>query len=283
MKKILVIGVLLGLGVVCFAEDKMHNFQVAYEMSNYKYSEPKVMNLKAMPKYGFSLQYMRRSVLSREWLEEDPSFAILDFRYMIGDVDYKGALLDGTPLSVSNLKDYYIELGLRLGKEYDLGLAWRIAPYFGLGYRRLTNHLEEAGTIGYLRESRYVYMPFGMNLRYTTEYGTNVMLNTEIDWLLRGSQYSGVMHDALIIGSDTYDLAGNRNKQDQGYGLRTSLKLEKSWEKIGLFVEPFIRYWHIQNSNIEAKEIVGTGLALDGFYEPKNWTYEYGLKAGITF
>jgi len=284
MKKLFVLAIMTVLSVCAFAEDKLHSFQVAAEVSNYKYREPHTMNLKAFPKAGFSIKYLRRSVLSKELLEEDPSFASLEFRYMTGDVDYTGGRFDGTPLSLKGMKDYYIEAGLRIGKEYHLSYDWRVGPYLGLGWRQLTNHLEQGGEGGYLRESRYFYMPLGFDFRYTTYGGWDVVWNGEFDWLIKGSQYSGTMADAVDIGGVTYDLEPNRNSQDDGYGLRTSLKIEKAFgEKIGIFVEPFVRYWHIQNSDIGYKRISGTSWAVEGFYEPKNYTWEYGLKAGVSF
>ncbi len=275
MKKIGFLFGLLLITLTAAAQDKLHNLQIAYEVSDYKYREPGLMYLRAKPKQGVSVLYTRRSVLSREVSESDRSFASLEFRYMTGDVDYHGGTFAGTPLTLYDLKDYYFETALRLGAVYEFGTSWEAWPYFGIGWRQLRNHLEEGGEGGYLRESTYWYMPIGMNLKYRTENGWQVVLNGEFDWLLRGTQYSGEMMGILD---------GNTNDQNEGYGVRVSLKAEKSLGKVGLFIEPFWRYWHIQNSTIGHKDIIGApGWFMDGFYEPKNYTHEYGLKAGISF
>lgn len=280
MKKIGIIVGLLLLSLGAFAQDKLHNLQIAYEVSNYKYREPGLMYLRAQPKQGISILYTRRSVLSGDVSESDRSFASLEFRYMTGKVDYHGGRFDGTPLTLYNLKDYYFEGVLRVGAAYDLNENWELWPYLGFGWRQLRNHLEEGGPGGYLRESTYWYLPIGLNTRFHTESGWNFVLNGEFDWLLKGTQYSGEMDLGEPIGT----LDGNTNAQNQGYGVRISLKAEKSLGKIGLFVEPFWRYWHIQNSSIGGKDLINyPGWYLDGFYEPKNYTHEYGLKAGITF
>ena len=274
MKKLGWVAALLLLTTAAFAQEKTHSLEIAYEISNYKYREPGVMYMRARPKQGVSVLYTRRNVLSHDSSQSDKYFTSLEFRYMTGDVDYYGGRFDGTPLTLTNLNDYYFEAAWRLGVVYELGTSWEVWPYVGLGWRQLRNHLEEGGEGGYLRESTYWYMPLGFFVKYRTENEWLFALNGEFDWLLKGEQYSG----------EVGDLDGNTNHQNQGYGVRISLKTEKNFGKIGVFVEPFWRYWHIQNSSVGYKEIISApGWAIDGFYEPKNYTHEYGLKVGLSF
>jgi hypothetical protein len=61
--------------------------------------------------------------------------------------------------------------------------------------------------------------------------------------------------------------------QNTGYGLRLSGKVSKKIDaKTSVFIEPFIRYWDIANSDI-----------INGYLEPKNNTVEYGAKIGVSF
>ena len=280
MKKI---GWLAGMLLLCggaVAQDKLHNLDIGYEISNYKYREPGLMYLRAKPKQGISAVYTRRSVLSDEISESDPSFVSLEFRYMTGDTDYYGGRMDGTPLQLDNLKDYYFEAIFRLGAVYTLDEHWELWPYLGFGWRQLRNHLEEGGDGGYLRQSTYWHIPLGVSIRYHEEEAWNFVLNGEFEWLIRGSQYSGSMYVGDPIGT----LAGNTNRQHKGYGLRASFKAERMLGKVGIFIEPFWRYWHIQNSSVGYKALEDfPGWVLDGFYEPKNHTREYGLKVGVSF
>ncbi|MBR3604204.1 MAG: hypothetical protein IKL48_06010 [Elusimicrobiaceae bacterium] len=276
MKKILVfLFCLVGLCTEVFAEEKKHSLQVAYEMSNYKYREPGLMSVKARPKYGVSAAYTLRGLLSQDFAGDDHSFATIDFRYMTGDADYYGGIQDGTgnvtPFTYKGIEDYYFEAGLRMGAVYSFADNWQVWPYFGFGWRKLVNHLEESGETGYLRESTYWYLPIGANLKYINN-DWEFALNGEFDYFLKGKQYSGPVSG----------MEGNNNDQGEGYGVRVSLKAEKKFEKVGVFVEPFWRYWHIQNSSLAWKEITGTGWAM-GVIEPKNYTHEYGLKIGVSF
>jgi hypothetical protein len=90
-------------------------------------------------------------------------------------------------------------------------------------------------------------------------------LNPEFDLFLIGQQTSGI------------DINGNgeplKNTQHVGYGFRVSSKVSKKIEdKFAVFLEPFVKYWNIANSDF-----------VDGYLEPKNNTVEYGVKIGITF
>ena len=114
---------------------------------------------------------------------------------------------------------------------------------------------------GYLRESNYVYVPFTGELRFkggVWEFD----LRGELDYLLFGLQESHMEPRTL------------RHDQHSGYGLRASAKLQVNLDgnKTGVFVEPFYRYWDIQDSQ-----------ANGGYLEPHNTTREFGLRAGIAF
>ncbi len=304
MKKIGLLVGLLFVGVFAFAQDKVHNFSISYEIEDYQYREPGLMKVKSQPKQGASIVYTRRGLRSLDGdVSDDNTFASIEFRYMTGSGKYIGGTVSYdyethvetvTPFTYDGIDDYYMELGLRLGKVYNLGQEWDIWPYFGGAWRHLTNHLEQSGPGGYKRESTYWTLPLGFNVRYHQdpfdhEYGWNVTLNAEFDWLLKGIQYSGPMPNAVTdIYDNTYNLSGNSNRQNEGYGVRGSIKVEKSLGKVGVFIEPFARYWHIQNSTIGYKLIENpdgtpTPYYIDGYYEPTNRTYEYGCKVGITF
>ena len=83
-------------------------------------------------------------------------------RLGVGLVDYTSA---GTG-TMQDIPDYHAELNLYAGipfQKFDL----RITPFAGFGYRYLLNasgqKLSSNGYSGYDRESRYFYMPLGLN------------------------------------------------------------------------------------------------------------------------
>ncbi len=70
------------------------------------------------------------------------------------------------------------------------------------------------------------------------------------------------------------------NHQEKGYGIRASMKLLKHYMLADFYVEPFIRFWNIEDSK------VGTSPSSFGDFvglEPKNTTTEIGSKFGLQF
>ncbi len=284
MKK-LILALLAGL--ICFpafaVEHKKHNVEFAYEHSKYTYREPHMANpIKDHGhKNGASIVYTNYSLLSSEYDERDPSFGQIELRYMGGNVDYDGWMqyTNGTvtPFSASGLKDYYFEAALKVGRVYTLSNPLELAPYLGLGWRQLRNHAEEMGMGGYERTSTYIYLPVGLNFTYAPGERFSLTLNGQFDILLHGNQYSrmtdipGYLDDAS-------------NRQDQGFGARVSVKAALDMKGCGLFIEPFWRYWHIQNSN-EVWYYYNADPTMPAFalIEPFNTTHEYGIRAGIMF
>ena len=287
MKKILLGLVFISLAVPALAKDQRHKLEIAYEYSDYGYREPHMQYPihNVATKQGVSVVYTRQSLKSEELNEEDTTFGSLEFRYMNGKADYDGYLQDGTPFKTYDDKDYYMEAALKLGQYYSLGSsAVRVWPYMGIGWRSLRNGedglKDYGGVLGwsYQRTSTYVYVPLGMN--FTVELGdaARLTLNGQFDWLIHGNQNSHV--------DDSWNVNSISNKQDKGFGVRASVKLETDLGGMGLFVEPFWRYWKIQNSEKVTYYVYDSGGYIVGqgaMWEPFNITREYGIRAGITF
>ena len=70
------------------------------------------------------------------------------------------------------------------------------------------------------------------------------------------------------------------NNQDDGYGLRGSIKLIKMGKKQVYVFEPYIRYWNIENSETVFGLLEGAPYDI---WEPKNRTTEIGLAFRVRF
>lgn len=274
MKKITLMIVLFIIALPVFAQDKKQSLFISYENSDYGYKEPA---LQYPPHWsgrmqGVSAEYIRRSAMSdgEEVSESDKSFFAVELRYMQGKVDYNGYLWNGTPSRADDITDYYMEGILKAGYTYDFGQSgFSLWPYAGLGGRFLTDKLDESGPSGYRRESTYIYIPVGFNLRKQMGSSFSLTLNAQGDILLSGRQISKIEGTGNV-----------HNTQDEGYGLRAGLRIQYNFGTFGIFAEPFYRYWHIQNSEPQ--------YYTDGYYiytllEPKNETREAGVKIGIVF
>ena len=185
------------------------------------------------------------------------------------DYEYSGKL-DGIP-------DQQWELRTLLGYDFAVDSTFFITPYIGLGYRFLrddsSGKISTTGARGYNRESNYWYSPAGIVLIKILPEGWTLAANAEFDYLWTGKQKT----DLSDVSPALPDV---ENGQDQGYGLRGSIWVEKKFTYTSVLFEPFIRYWHISQSDFVIA--VGPGSIVAGI-EPKNNTTEIGARIAIKF
>lgn len=228
------------------------------ELSHITYKEPGLMSERGIM-YGFNVFYSLVSDV--QWKVEG--------KLSTGQVAYTGALMDGTPLSISGIGDTMLEVrGL-------WGLSKPHAPYFqgpfaGLGYRYLYDGADKS-EYGYRRESRYKYVPLGYEYVYAdeSESGWTTGWVIEYDYFLSGSQVSHLSDHNPGVSDMT-------NEQKEGYGYRASLKFRKSTDRINLTIEPFVRYWNIAQSVMQTVTYYGYPVGYG--YEPANNSTEIGVK-----
>lgn len=238
----------------------VHSFDIGLEAFYKEYKEPDVMNEKGMM-YGLGLAYTYH----------DKAMFKASLLIAYGEVDYENSgKLDGIP-------DQHWELRCLLGYDFIIDPTFYITPYIGLGYRFLRDDssgmITTTGARGYNRESNYWYSPVGIALIKILPEGWTISAEAEFDYLWFGKQKS-YLSDASALLPDI------ENDQDQGYGLRGSIRIEKKFVYTSFFVEPFVRYWHISRSDDTI--VAGSGLFVYG-YEPKNNTTEIGAMVGLKF
>lgn len=193
-------------------------------------------------------------------------------RFNYGKVDYESRP-SGT---IDDITDYTLELRGLLGKDMPLGQRFLLTPYIGLAYRYLNDDtggmISSTGARGYERESRYFYLPVGAELAAQVTSQWKVSVKGEYDVFLQGEQTSKL--------SDVAGFADLENDQESGFGFRVSGKLSYMAENYEFFVEPFYRYWHIEDSNLSTS--IGSVFITTG-YEPENETQEIGGRIGVKF
>jgi len=235
-----------------------HTWEIGSEVYHFRYREPGAMEDNGVF-YGTVVGYTYRGwvpVSPEESFSEGKGLLRLEGRFACGQVDYDGALSSGTPYKVDDIEDYVIETRLLLGIE-ALDEDWLASLYSGFGYRYL-NDDSSFDLNGYERESNYLYVPFGYQLDGSLRDGWSWGARFEADILVWGKQYTH-MSDVGLIDFD--------NRQREGYGLRGVVRFRNKNKAGILLVEPFIRYWDIEDSEVES-----------GFYEPANRTTEFGVQ-----
>jgi len=147
-----------------------------------------------------------------------------------------------------------------------------MSVFGGIGYRYLHSNIRgftSTGNIGYLRNNIMIYMPLG--IRTENMLSNGLTLNTEYDYMLKGTQYSAL--------SDFSSLSNPSNNQPSGYGIRLSAKKRFYGFDIGVFYQ----YWNIKTSDPSPVYEITTGKLFGYAIEPANTTKIFGLNLSQTF
>ena len=241
----------LGVPAVGLAEPMgMYTWEVGAEVFHNKYQEPGVMEEKGLG-YGISgsLTYHNKVMIRTEG------------RFNNWWTDYKGS---GT---IDNIYDYLFEFRVLGGYDFQISNTFTITPYLGFGYRYLNDDFV------YNRESNYYYSPIGLEILPKSKNTWSIGAAFEYDYFWKGRQLTHLA-DFYSFSSDVV------NKQDDGYGLRGSIKLIKMGKKQVYVFEPYIRYWNIENSETVFGLLEGAPYDI---WEPKNRTTEIGLAFRVRF
>lgn len=242
------------------------SWRIASEVSYYRYQEPGVMELDGTY-YGIVGSYTWYRLRDRrtEEVGQNASWTTvrLEGRLSSGRVDYDGAYMDGTPVSIRNIEDWLVNVKGLWGVEWHPAQPLN-ALYVGLGYRYLRNDTS-FHPAGYLRESNYVYVPIGARRDLDLPGGWELGVTGEFNALIIGRQISHL---------DEVDSSWPRvrNWQWPGFGAAAFLELRRQFDRFDLAFAPFLRYWWIAES-----------AESDGFVEPENNTLEYGVSGVVRF
>lgn len=234
--------------------------EIGGEMYYYKYEEPDFAELEGLF-HGMSADYTFRNFTIPLVVRGEVGLAW-------GVLDYSS---NGTGTADSN-DNFVAEPRLWVGYDFE---AWggAVTPYFGIGYRYLENNMggviSTTGAGGYDRISQYVYSPVGFEWFMPLQGDWTGIYMMEFDIFWDGTQKSELSDVAAGLSDLT-------NDQNGGFGFRTSVRL--SGEALGyqITVEPFFRYWLVNDSDVST--IRYQGVAVGYGLEPENQTFEAGAK-----
>lgn len=251
--------------IFSFAEEpfKKHNWEIGPEVSYIRYEEPDVMKEEGIM-YGLGGSYTYHNNLMLKG-EANGGY---------GEVDYSSTE-SGT---IDNIPDYKFEVKGLAGYDFPVFDATYFTPFAGVGYRYLNDDssgmLSSTRAAGYERESNYFYTPVGFELLTNLNNGWLLGGSVEYDYFWAGKQKSH-LGDA-VAGLNTVE-----NDQEDGWGIKGSVKIKKEGESMDFFVEPFVRYWHIDQSN--DSNVTYNGVIVGYGYEPQNTSFEAGAKLAVSF
>ena len=249
-------------------------WDIGPEIYSFKYEEPPFLGFPGIKEEGI-FYGLRFGFTFRDWVpassKKSSSSKIsssdggamfrAEGRFAFGQVDYDGALMDGTPYTIDNIDDLAFEWRLLLGADMLLGDSLNTL-YAGIGYRYLNDDFS-FDPAGYERESNYLYVPLGYQFDSSHKAGWSLGFGAEFDFFLIGEQKSYFSKFGL---NDVY------NRQSSGYGYRASVRLQQKSKYTIFTIEPFYRYWDIDDSEVEYDP---WGI---GWIEPANETSEIGIQ-----
>lgn len=264
---------------------KEQTWELGTEISHITYKEPTVSVEEKGMMYGIlgSFTYHNAAARLPEGIENFMFKA--EGRFSYGQVDYTGS---GT---VDNINDYMLEFRGLGGLDFSVLKASTLTPYTGIAYRYLNDDMSgkvsSTGALGYERESNYIYTPLGIETITRYENGWSIGATAEYDFFWWGKQKSN-LSSARLYNSTVgyYSYPDIENRQTKGYGLRGSIKLQKKGRTFDVAIEPFVRYWNIEDSKtVTASTVSENGLWLitATFVEPKNNSTEFGCKLALNF
>ena len=241
-----------------------HTWEIGPELSYYEYKEPGLMSLRG-PMFGIGAAYTYHNGVMIK-LAGSCSYGLVDY-----DSDGTG--------SVNNIEDSIFEFRVLGGYDFKISKSFTLTPFIGFGYRYLKDNgggeTTTTGNWGYDRESKYYYSPIGIQAVNVFDKGWSIGVNMEYDLFWKGTQKS-----FLSDGDAGY--SDPQNDQDSGYGLRGSIMIKKQTDQAFYVIEPFVRYWNIDESDVQAERYNGV-LTGYGWIEPKNETTEIGVKFVIGY
>lgn len=204
---------------------------------------------------------------------DDASSVKFGFRYARGKSDYTGAYQGETYGSLTSDGQTRSAAELRAAYQFHQNFGnVQVIPSIGLGYRRLTDYLEEAqGGGGYHRVNQLTFATVGIEARIPMGGRWKIAPKVGYNHLLWGQQESG----GIL-----------RNIQRKGYGFDVSADVSTKFGAQADFkVTPFLRYWKIRDSDAAPYATYTQGGQTYVVYgmEPQNKTTEVGVNLNLNF
>lgn len=249
------------------------HWEIGPEVYHATYEEPGVMKEDGIM-YG-----VRGAVEFHDMMPGPVDMLRVETRYARGEQDYTS----GFTGDIDDIETSVFEVRGLLGHDilFSNGV---LTPYTGFGYRWRKDEaggmVSTSGALGYDRESNYYYTPLGIAVTADLDKGWSIGGSVEYDLFWDGTQKS--------FFSKLHPLNGDLvNDQDDGYGLRASLRIARELDETFLIaIEPFWRYWDIAESKPgvydEYNAFLGRTVQKTG-YEPENSSSEYGLTVSLLF
>ena len=307
-------------------------WELGLEFFNYKYEQEKYTNNlgSATQKTNEGLLVGFHAGLEQVLSQNPPLHSFADilrhpiqvnrYQYQLNYRTGKAEYSDIRNSPKEDFRQHLVEASAVGGYDITITDHTYLTPFIGLGYRFLS---EDSGTIldnpagltyvpdgstytrvkglrqSFDRYLQFLYLPVGLTTTSDIENNLSLRLNLEFDAILWGNQKSFLQDIGPIYtedgGTRTVNLRNIDNRLKGGFGFKASTRLTYKQNPVDWYVEPFFRYWKLNQSDDEQYPLrlsdgQDTILYKDSsltkpydWIEPENTTTEVGVQVGIVY
>ena len=271
LRNLSLIGVcFLFSSVAAFADEtkpniSKHRFEIGLQTMHFDYGEESNVDWDGYM-YGIAGSY--------NFLAQNKVMIDVSLEYFYGDLDYDGRTWGGSPLK-ADTDDWIVGCRILGGYHFDVKSKHGFTPFAGIGYRYWNEMIHSTG--GYEREIEYWYSPIGIKTISPLWNNWRWGISVEYDLFWGGSVKSHFSDVLTGYNDPKVDL-----NFGGGHGFRFSLQFSRKFMKSYILsIEPYIRYWDMDNSEIGTLTLNGVPVAL--VYEPENDTTACGVFISVGF
>ncbi len=277
---------------------RVMEFELAPEISGITFRQPSIGLKESGAMYGINGVFTYRPAQGNALNSTLTNVYRLEGTFAYGHVNYSGGSNDTggiiqnpgnvpiIPDKFNGIPNYLLEARVLIGKDFNLKTI-ELTPYFGFGYRYYFNAFYDDKPLGYNSKTQYAYIPVGFDIMTPLNKEWAMDANLEYDFLIQGNVTNfigNVRYSDPFLGN--YSVGNVTNVQNSGYGIRGSVKFIKEWQRFKIILEPYFRYWHINQSKVAGSDpfnFEGTEYYLPNIYVPQNSSTEIGAKLGLEF
>ena len=198
-----------------------------------------------------------------------------DLSVAYGELTYDGYLYPSGEKYRQDSDDWIVEIRGLIGYDFSVGSGSILTPFTGFGSRYWNDQVQ--GPYAYEREVIYYYSPIGLMFAAPINSNWNWGINAEYDFFWGGTA-KAYLSD---VDSGFNDPEGEWGVGD-GYGVRGSIWFAGDVSNnVGMRIEPFVRYWDIDDSDTDTITYYGTTVGWG--YEPETTVFAAGVRVGLEF
>ncbi len=282
------VAVLLGFSL-CYAQESVrsviptHSFKASFEAVHFDYDQTSGINVEdyMYGVYGGYTYHDHGCISIPLMFETDVEYATSNDMDTDGWYpDYSAGALGGQKYVVGDSDNYLLEVRCLVGYDFTMG-KHIITPYVGYGYRywnmdnpdvRAQQVAGNPSVPGFEQDTEYHYSPIGVKTisPLNDKWVFKTMFEFDLLW-------DGKIEKDISDANSKYEDTKCELDFGDGYGFRLAAQIErKITSKISAWLEPYIKYWNIKES--DQVGIPGSGGLT--VVEPKNDTTSWGIRLG---